>query len=214
MDHCQKQRIKFTALRGLLSVTAGVICWFLLGAAATKFGLNITATQTIFAGAALTILGWFSTKPMFRFTEECMSMKEGKGDRSVKPATKSNPPLDRLAVRPATAVKTLKPAAECPVEIVNGGKLIAKSNVTVTINKTDEGRTVLVSMKGLSSSQFKGNNGNNGVRARLESIPGIKWSFPKNDSGAGVRTMEGVITPAADNEKVAAGLIEAANRIG
>lgn len=211
MDHCQKQRIKFTALRGLLSVTAGVICWFLLGAAATKFGLSITDNQTLFVGAAITIIGWFSTKRMFRFTEECMSMKEGKGERNLKPATRSNPPLDRLATRPATAVKTLKPAADCPLEMVNGGKLVAKSRVTVTINKTDDGRTVSVVMKGIGSGEFKGDSG---VRARLESIPGIKWSFPKNDSANGVRTMEGVITPAAVNDKVAAGLIEAANRIG
>jgi len=211
MDHCQKQRIKFTALRGLLSAAAGVICWFLLGAAATKFGLSITANQTLFVGAALTIIGWFSTKRMFRFTEECMSMKEGKGERNLKPATKSNPPLDRLATRPATAVKTLKPAADCPLEMVNGGKLIAKSRVTVTINKTDDGRTVTVTMKGIGSGEFKGDSG---VRSRLESIPGIKWSFPKNDSANGVRTMEGVITPSATNDKVAAGLIEVANRIG
>jgi hypothetical protein len=211
MDHCQKQRIKFTALRGLLSVTAGVICWFLLGAADTKFGLGITANQTLFVGAALTIIGWFSTKRMFRFTEECMSMKEGKGERNLKPATKSNPPLDRLATRPAAAAKTLKPAADCPLEMVNGGKLIAKNRVTVTINKTDDGRTVTVAMKGIGSGEFKGDSG---VRARLESIPGIKWSFPKNDSANGVRTMEGVIMPSATNDKVAAGLIEVANRIG
>lgn len=214
MDHCQKQSIKFIALRGLLSATAGVICWFLLGAAATKFDLAITANQTLFVGAALTIIGWFSTKRMFRFTEECMSMKEGKGERNLKPANKSNPPLDRLATRPATAVKTFKPAAECPMEMINGGKLIAKSRITVTINKTDDGRTVSVVMKGIGSGEFKGNNGNNGARARLEAIPGIKWSFPKNDSANGVRTMEGVIAPAAANDKIAAGLIEVANRIG
>ncbi len=156
-------------------------------------------------------IGWFTTKRMFRFTEECMSMKEGKGERNLKPATRSNPPLDLLAVRPAAAIKTLKPAVDCPLEMVNGGKLIAKSRVTVTINKTDDGRTVSVVMKGIGSGEFKGDSG---VRARLESIPGIKWSFPKNDSANGVRTMEGVITPAAVNDKVAAGLIEAANRIG
>ncbi|MFA6211405.1 MAG: hypothetical protein WCT03_22940 [Candidatus Obscuribacterales bacterium] len=212
MDHCQKQRIKFTALRGLLSVTAGVICWFLLGAAATKFGLGISANQTLFVGAALTIIAWFSTKPMFRFTEECMSMKVAKGERNIKPVNKSNPPLNRLATRPAAAaVKTLKPAADCPVEIVQGGQLISKNRVTVTITKNDTGRSVAVVMRGVGSGEFKGNSG---VRARLESIPGIKWSFPKNDPTSGVRTIEGVITPSAANEKVAACLIAVANHIG
>lgn len=211
MDHCQKQRIKFTALRGLLSVASGAFCWFLLGLAATKFGLSITPNQTLFVGAALTIIGWFSTKRMFRFTEECMSMNVSKGERTPRPATKSNPPLDRLAVRPATAVKTAKAVAECPVEFVQGGQLISKSRVTVTITKSDAGRSVAVVMRGVGSGEFKGNSG---VRARLESISGIKWSFPKNDPATGVRTMEGVITPAAANDKVAACLIAVANHIG
>ncbi|CAN5132274.1 hypothetical protein BH11CYA1_BH11CYA1_06940 [soil metagenome] len=211
MDHCQKQRIKFTALRGLLSVAAGAFCWFLLGLAVTKFGLSITPNQTLLVGAALTVIGWFSTKRMFRFTEECMSMNVSKNERSPRPATKSNPPLNRLATRPAAAVNAAKPVAAAPIEIVQGGKLVSKSRVTVTITKSDAGRSVSVVMRGVGSGEFKGDSG---VRARLEGISGIKWSFPKNDPTSGVRTMEGVITPAAANEKVAACLIAVANYIG
>ncbi len=210
MDHCQKQRIKVNTLHGALSLAGGVFCGFLLGAAATRFGWDITPNQTLLVSALVTVIGWFTSKPMFAFTEECMTMKKGRVERPTQPV-KSNPPLNRLGTaRPAAAVKTLKSPAECPIEMTQGGKLFDQRGVVVTINKTESGRTVLVSMKGASSSQFKGNNG---ARARLESIPGIKWSFPKNDTATGVRTIEGTIAPTAANEKVAASLIEICSRL-
>lgn len=210
MDHCQKQRIKVNTLHGALSLVGGVFCWFLLGAAATRFGWDISPTQILMVSGLVTVIGWFTSKPMFKFTEECMTMNKGRSERNTQPV-KSSPPLNRLGnARAAAAVKTFKAPVDCPIQMTQGGKLFEQGGVVVTINKTESGRTVLVSMKGVSSSQFKGNNG---ARARLENIPGIKWSFPKNDTVAGVRTIEGTISPTAADDKVAANLIEICSRL-
>lgn len=209
MDHCQKQRIKFTTLRGGLSLLTGVLCWFLLSFAASKFGWSVAPLHVGLLSALLTITAWFSTRPMFKFTEECMSMTKGRTIRNVRPA-KSNPPLDRLAARPRAVVSPTTPPATSPIEMIQGGKLIEKDKVTITVNATDKSRSVTVTMRHVGARQFKGNNGNNGLRARLEKIGGIKWSFPKNDPASGVRTMEGVIT-GADNARIAAELMAVAN---
>jgi hypothetical protein len=208
MDHCQKQRIKFTSLRGGLSLLTGVFSWFLLSFAASKFGWSLTPTHIALLSAALTVTGWFSTRSMFKFTEECMSMTKGRTVRNVRPE-KSNAPLDRLAARPR-AFAPATPPATCPIEMVQGGKLFEKGKITVNIATGDKGRSVVVTMRQIGARQFKGNNGNNGLRARLEKIGGVKWSFPKNDPANGVRTMEGVIT-SSDNARIAAELIAVAS---
>ena len=214
MDNCQKQRIKLRTLHSLLSLGGGVLFFFGVAWAANHFGYDVTQNQLLAGSGVFALLTWFASSRMFQFTEECMNMKSASEDRRIKPASSSKPvgksssPATadkRLAIKPAAAVKP----APAPSEMVHGGKLFDRGHITISIIVTDGNRTVAVITRGLSSSEFKGNQG---LRSRLEAIPGISWANPKNE-GQGLRSMQGTIASGAKDDEIASRLKALAERV-
>jgi hypothetical protein len=211
MDKCTKERIKIASLRGGLTGAAGLALWFISGWMSSKYGVDLTVQAQ--AGISLVgLLGtWFATKPMFSFTEECMLMQEAKTARPKAADTKTvYMPQARVAAA-TPKVKAVKPAPTQPTATLATGKLVAQGRVLVEVARVEGTATqVIVSTSGLSASEFKGNNGNGGLRQRLEGIGGIKWENPKN-LGEGKRTMTGTVKTNNEGE-LAAKLIEVASR--
>jgi hypothetical protein len=218
MDHCQKQRIKMNVLHTVLSGAGAVLCFFGAQWGAAHFGYPVTQNELLIGSGLFAALTWLASSPMFKFTEECMNMKSASEDRRIKP-TPSKPGAKptitilpaasekRIVVKPAAAVKAAPPAA--PSEMTAGGKLFDRGRVTIAVIITDGNRTVNVTTRGLSNSDFKGSQG---LRSRLESIPGISWANPKNE-GNGVRSMQGTIVAGAKDDDIANRLKTVAERV-
>lgn len=223
MDHCQKQRIKLNFLHSLLSIGGGVLFFLGVGWATGHYGYSVTQEQLAVGSVIFAALAWFASSPMFKFTEECMNMKSASEDRRVKPAPSKLPTVPgpgdkgkaaksnadpKLAVKPAAVVKREAPPA-APSEMSAGGKIFDRGRITVAVILTDGNRTVNVTTRGLSNSDFKGQQG---LRSKLEAIPGISWANPKNE-GNGVRTIQGTIVSGAKDDEIAQKLKLIAERV-
>ncbi len=211
MDKCTKERIKIASLRTGVTGAAGLALWFISGWLASKYGVDLTVQAQ--AGISLVgVLGtWFATKPMFSFTEECMLMQKANTARP-RAADAKTVYVPQARVATATAkIKADKGAPTSSTATLAAGKLVAQGRVIVEVSRPEGAPPqVVVTTSGLSASEFKGNNGNGGLRQRLEGIGGIKWENPKN-LGEGKRTMTGAVKTNNEGE-VAAKLIEVASR--
>jgi len=206
MDKCKKERIQIASLRAGLTGIAGGALWFASAWLATHYGLNLELEGQ--AGISLVgmLATWFATKPMFSFTAECVAMQEATSPRSK---TNTAASTQQKAAAPAK-VKADKPTATPEPITLSTGKLFNQGRISIDVSR-NEGNVaqVTVTARGLTGSEFKGNNGNGGLRQKLESIPGIAWEHPKNADGT--RIMTGTVK-AANEGDVAAKLKDTASR--
>ena len=222
MDKCKKERLQIAALRTGITAASGGIFWFVTGWLAQQYGFDVSAPAQAGVGIFGALAAWLITKPMFSFTEECILMQEATSKRGratqVKPDARSQVflPQSRVAAAtPPTAAKNARSNRAVAVKPVtaslSAGKLFDKGRITVEVTRTETDQPeVTVTARGLSASEFKGNNGNHGLRQKLENIAGISWQNPKN-LGEGKRVMTGVVKSSNEGE-VAAKLAETASR--
>ena len=221
MDKCRKERIQIASLRTGISAATGGVLWFAAGWLAQHYGYDLTSTAQAGLGVAAALIMWLATKPMFSFTEECILMQEatsarsktlsikadksGKSASTAKPSGKSNVFLPQQRAAAATsgstprAAQAVAAASQSNVTLT-AGKLFDKGRITVDVSRNDAGQAeIIVTARGLSASEFKGNNGNHGLRQKLENISGISWENPKN-LGEGKRIMSGVVKSSNEGE--------------
>ncbi|MBU6453609.1 MAG: hypothetical protein KGS72_17655 [Cyanobacteria bacterium REEB67] len=222
MDKCKKERIQIATLRTGITAASGGLLWFITGWLAQHYGVDVSAPAQAGVGIVGALAAWLITKPMFSFTEECILMKEATSKRGritqVKPDAKTQVFLPQSRVAAATAPTTARAARANHASAANPtsasltvGKLFDKGRITVEVSRTEGTQPeVTVTARGLSASEFKGNNGNHGLRQKLENIAGISWQNPKN-LGEGKRVMTGVVKSSNEAE-VAAKLAETASR--
>lgn len=202
MDKCQRQRITLNTMHGLLSASVGLVTGFGAYYGASHFGVDLPYGSEVAAGAFMTVLTWLVSKSKFQFTEECMHMARGADVRQVSPVklNKARP------VRAAVNAQKVKPAITDDLSV---GKLFERGRVTVMVEAGENNsKRVVFTTRGLSGSDFKGNNG---LRSRLENISGIQWDNPKNDQN-GTRSMSGSVVSAANEGEIAAKLKLAAEK--
>lgn len=210
MDKCTKERIQIASLRTGVTAIAGGALWFLSGWLAHKYGVNLAIEGQIGISLVAMIGTWFATKPMFSFTEECILMQEATSARpKLADARKVYLPQGRVAA--ATAKIKADDKGSTPPATLAAGTLFKQGRITVEVVRPDgTAPQVTVTVTGLSASEFKGNNGNGGLRQKLENIAGISWENPKN-LGEGKRTISGAVKSSNEGE-VAAKLKELASR--
>jgi len=192
MDKCQRQRITLLSLRSLLSAGVGVVAGFAAFLAANHFGIDLPAGSEALFGCAAGAIAWFASRSKFQFTEECMHMARGADLRQVAPVKlgKERP------VRSAAPSAGKKPETRTPA-VLNAGQFFKRGRIEVTVQVGEnDSKNIEVTTRGLSGSEFKGNNG---LRPRLESVSGVSWENPRNDQN-GTRTMIGKVTGRNESE--------------
>ncbi|MBL0186350.1 MAG: hypothetical protein IPP97_11495 [Candidatus Obscuribacter sp.] len=205
MDKCQRQRITLNTMHGLLSLAVGLITGFGAYYAANHFGVDLPYGSEAAAGVFMTVMTWLVSKSKFQFTEECMHMARGADLRQVSPVKLNKARPVRAAVNP----QKVKPAAAAATAELNIGKLFERGRVTVSVEAGENNsKRVVFTTRGLSGSDFKGNNG---LRSRLENISGVQWENPKNEQN-GTRSMAGSVVSTANEGEIAAKLKLAAEK--
>ena len=204
MDKCQRQRLTLLSLRGLLSACVGLVTGFGAYMVAKHFGVELPGGTEVLSGCAAGAITWFAARSKFQFTEECMHMALGAELRQDRPVQlgKARP------VRTMVAPNTTKPATSAPA-VLNNGPLFSRGRLQVSVETGEDAIKVLVvRTKGLSGSEFKGNNG---LRPRLEAVAGVKWENPKNEQN-GNRTMTGKLVKGANESEIAAKIVSICER--
>lgn len=210
MDKCTKERIQIASLRTVITAVSGGALWFLSGWLAQKYGVNLAVEGQVGISLVGMIGTWFATKPMFSFTEECIRMQD---------ATTARPQLAEISPkkiflpqgRVAAAAAKIPADKTAETATLTAGKLFAQGRITIEVTRLEGSNPqVTVTTTGFSASEFKGNNGNNGFRQKLENIAGITWENPKN-LGDGKRTITGAVK-SSNEADVAAKLKETAAR--
>jgi hypothetical protein len=212
MDKCTKERIYIASLRTGITAVTGAALWFFAGWLAQRYGYNLATEMQAGIGLLGMIGSWFATKPMFSFTQECLAIQEATAPRPKKAAaTKVYLPTAKAATATAK-IKADKKPEPTPTDPLSVGKLIEQGRITVEVTKPEDSNNlqVTVTARGLSASEFKGNNGNSGFRQKLENISGVSWENPKN-LGDGRRTITGTVK-SSNTAEVAAKLKEVATR--
>lgn len=210
MDKCTKERIYIASLRTGITAATGGILWFAAGWLAQRYGYNLTTEMQAGIGLLGMIGSWFATKPMFSFTQECLAMQEATAPRPKKSTKVYLPTAKAAAATPKVkADRKPEPAPSAPLSV---GKLFEQGRITVEVTKPEDSTNlqVTITARGLSASEFKGNNGNSGFRQKLENISGVSWENPKN-LGDGRRTITGTVK-SANTAEVAAKLKDVATR--
>lgn len=223
MNNCTKARFELAFVRLLALVGTGVGAWWLSGALAQHFNYNLNDLLQIGIGAGCGIAAWFASKGLLDFTGDCLDVpgmatglhnepvhsskthcgkvgcpnpkdrKSTSGSPKVT-AAPANPPAKNTRTAGGETTDTTPPAL---------GSLVKTGKLSIETAAVPEGGIkVTVVVTGLSASQFKGNNGNNGFRGRVENVAGIKWSKPVNLKD-GRRQIEGTI---ADTTKASESL--------
>lgn len=204
MDKCQRQRITLLSLRSLLSAGVGVVAGFAAFLAANHFGIDLPAGSEALFGCAAGAVTWFASRSKFQFTEECMHMARGADLRQVAPVKlgKERP------VRSAAPSAGKKPETRTPA-VLNAGQFFKRGRIEVTVQVGEnDSKNIEVTTRGLSGSEFKGNNG---LRPRLEAVAGVKWENPKNEQN-GNRTMTGKLVKGANESEIAAKIVSICER--
>lgn len=130
-----------------------------------------------------------------------------------KPADKcADKPADKCADKPAAKPSDKKEHGKCiraggcltPGAPCSGQSRILAQTTRLQIEvKGEEDGTIKVIVDAkVSGSDFKGIGGSGGLRGRLESVPGVKWAFPKNVDGT--RHMEGIVARTSYTDAAAA----------
>lgn len=217
MNNCTKARFELFVVRLFALLGTGVTAWWLAGAAAQYFHYDLNNWLQVGAGAVCGIAAWFASKGLLDFTGDCLDVPSVAvglhGEPAGSPAHKTHcgkagcphPKGNGVAAggAPTSGDKVTPPAKASAATTSSGrtetappalGSLIKTSKLSVDSAEVPEGGIkVTVVVTGLSASQFKGNNGNNGFRGRVENVAGIKWGKPVNLKD-GRRQMEGTIT--------------------
>lgn len=210
MNKCQRQKLKLGVLHTLATSLAAVAAWY--GGAWVSQHLDLQFTLTYLLGIALVGagLGYLITRPMFQFTQECLSMDEAKTARQGTVNTTKRSAT--ASAKSASAMPSHRSSAQSPAVIAlsQGGTVFDGRRVSIVCVVNQSGRTVKVTTREVSNSQFKGNNG---LRQRLAGISGISWQDPKN-LGNGVRAIEGDLSGGVDYNQVADRLTTLASKFG
>lgn len=217
MKSCTQAQIETYFVRFLAAVVVGAIAYVGAEPLAQYLQYDLPNLARWGASGALALVGWFATKNLVDFTTDCLDVPS-----NVAPALTAR---KQPASRPAPKVQADRPAAKrlpqltkmpVPATLVNVNvgdtpHVIKSSKITATVTKNDDASlSVAVVVSGASGSDFKGNGG---IRAALQSVPGIAWSNPTN-AGAGTRRMEGRIAAGANHQQVLAKLTSVVERKG
>lgn len=205
MDKCQRQRITLNSLRGLLSAGIGAVVGIGAYMTANHLAVDLNIAVDVALGLAASAATWFGSASKFQFTQECMDMKEGAEFRHIAPVKVGKPTKPRAVEKKPLVVKAVTKAVS--PALLNVGSLFERGNVSITVQEVEGNKVVVVKTKNLSSSQFKGNNG---LRNRLEKIPGISWENPKNAEG--VRSMSGTVNKGANESEICEKLVSTCER--
>lgn len=215
MNNCTKSRVELFIVRLLALLATGVSAWWLAGAAAQYFHYDLNSMLQVGVGALCGIGAWFASKGLLDFTSDCLDVPSVAAGLHSEPANvhKSHcgkagcphPKGKNAAVSGGASAsgKATAPTAKASSGTTSGGateappalgSLIKTGKLSIeTAANPEGGIKVTVVVTGLSASQFKGNNGNNGFRGRVENVAGIKWAKPVNLKD-GRRQMDGTIS--------------------
>lgn len=204
MKSCTQAKIETYFVRFLAAVVVGAIAYFAAEPVAQYFHYALPDAARWVGTGVLALAGWFATKNLVDFTTDCLDVPA-----AVAPAVTSR----KQAERPAAKRLPQLAKAPVPATFVNVGEtphVIKSSKITATVTKNDDASlAVSVAVVGVSGGDFKGNGG---IRAALESVPGIAWANPTN--AGGTRRMEGKIAAGANHQQVLAKLQSVVERKG
>lgn len=212
MNKCQRQKLKLGVLHTLATGLAAVAAWYGGAWASQHFDLQFTLTYLIGIAIVGAGLGYLITRPMFQFTQECLSMDEAKTARQgvVNTSKRSPSTSSRSASTMPARRSSSQSQSPAALALSQGGTVFDGRRVSIVCVVGQSGRTLKVTTREVSNSQFKGNNG---LRQRLAGIGGISWQDPKN-LGNGVRAIEGDLSGGVDYAQVADRLTALAAKFG
>lgn len=215
MKSCTQAKIETAFVRFLAAAVLGAIAWFAAPAVSQYFNYEMPVALHVGATALVTLVGWLVTKNLVDFTADCMDVPTALApafdERQKKPATtpgggKKNATTTGDGKGKATADRKPEPPA---IKLTTDPVVLPGRNLSVTITPNADGTlSVVAIVKGLSNSQFKGNNG---LRTRLENIREITWKNPQRQPD-GSRRMEGTVAAGANRDQVLARLKALADR--
>lgn len=199
MKSCTQAKVETVFVRFLAAAVFGAVAWFAAEPAAQYFNYELPLSLHAGITAVLSLGVWFVTKNLVDFTADCLDVPQG----LAAPAFDSQKPLKNAATggkksaasEPSPARRELKPD--------KGPYVLNGKNVSFTVTSNPDGTlSVVAVVRGLTNSQFKGNNG---LRKRLENIREIAWTNPVRQPD-GSRRMEGTVSTGAGHDQLIARL--------
>jgi len=203
MKLCTQAQLQVWIIRFLALAAVAVAAWYIAQPVSEYFHFDLNDNVRLVVAAAAGIAAWFVSKRAFAFTEDCLDIPQfataahSEGSRSGS-----------CSIFNRRCQGEHEHDQDEHSEADTNGTLVANSRVTVEVQGAGSETTITVTVAGLTSSQFKGDNG---LRARLSAIRGISWSNPTN-LGDGRRKMVGTIAPSADRTEVLSRLQQVTQR--
>ncbi|MGD9682040.1 MAG: hypothetical protein AB7W16_12720 [Candidatus Obscuribacterales bacterium] len=218
MQPCTKAKLFTYSLRFLAVALTGILAWYFAEPVAAKFGHELTDGWQMGIGAIAGLVALIISNRALDFTEDCMTIPDA-GDQHLAAAGSScsregcrryvAPPVSGQPARKPCKKKEAGASKADSAESFQLGTVIENQTMTVVLEQAQAGPLNLsVTVKGLTASQFKGNNG---LRGRLEAVGGISWENPRN-LGDGRREMRGAIQSDSDRQRIVGRLKEIASR--
>ncbi len=211
MAPCTKARLQtvFLRLATVAAVTLGV--WFAAEPVGQYFQWPVTGTIALGAGAVAGVIALAISWRLFDFTQDCMSVPDNVATGAMgKKRKRCRHGACEFRIDDTVNNKA-QPGELAPMSIVKPGcgtrknqgesckKVFDSEKISIELQRQEAGSPkIVVTIRGLSGSQFKGQNG---LRSRLESISDITWSNPSNKDS--VRVMEGEVLEANVDQALA-----------
>jgi hypothetical protein len=198
MKLCSQAQLQVWIIRFLALAAVAAGAWYIAQPVAQHFHFDLNNNVRFVVAAVAGIAAWFVSKRAFDFTEECLDIPQFASAAHSEGSRGSCSIFNRRCQAEREHADDAAPSSQ------GDGTLVSNSRLTIDVQAT----TITVTANGLTSSQFKGNNG---LRGRLEAIRGIAWSNPTN-LGESRRQMVGTLAPSANRAEVLARLQQVAQR--
>lgn len=200
MKSCTQAKIETAFVRVFAAAILGTLVWFAAEPASQYFNFELPLYLRAIAAGLTGLAGWFATKSLVNFTADCLDVPAAVApafdSRKTVAGKEKDSPTRKPDNRPAAANPELK-------QLESGVVVLSGTSVSFTVTRQADGTlSVVAVVKGLSNSQFKGNNG---LRSRLENIREITWKNPQRQQD-GSRRMEGTVAANAQHAEVLARL--------
>lgn len=218
MQPCTKAKLFTYSLRFLAVAVTGILAWYFAEPVAARIGHQLTDGWQLGIGALAGLVALIISNRALDFTEDCMTIPDAGDQRLAAAGSSCSREGCRRYVAPsATGQPAVKPCKKKAAgtskadsaESFQLGTVIDNQTITVVLEQAQAGPlNLLVTVKGLTASQFKGNNG---LRGRLEALGGVSWENPRN-LGDGRREMRGVIQSESERQRIVARLKDIASR--
>ncbi|MBZ0188978.1 MAG: hypothetical protein K8F91_22225 [Candidatus Obscuribacterales bacterium] len=212
MQPCTKAKLWTYCLRFLAVIVTGLAAWYFSQPIAEYFGRHLSDHWQVGSGVIGSLIALLISNRALDFTEDCMTIPDVVAQAEGPRASCSKEGCHRSGQSSANS-DARESGKLCSKEVTGQpfsfGTVVANRNFTAVLEQVQANElTVVVTVSGLTSSQFKGNNG---LRHRLESVAGITWENPTN-LGNGKRIMKGRFGENGNRDALVAKLKEIGSR--